>query len=96
MEPPLLTGTILVHWLFNGKSTQKDQCMPNAGKGNWLSRLRMAIEIQVRYTKWYTTTINIVHNYILHGSCADLAQSNVETDLGITMDTRLDFSEYID
>jgi len=36
----------LVGWLFNGTSTQKGQYVLTAGEGNWLSRLRMANEIQ--------------------------------------------------
>jgi len=35
-----------VVWLFNGTSTQKGQFVPTAGKGNRLSRLKMANEIQ--------------------------------------------------
>jgi len=39
-------GWWLIDWCFNGTSTQKGQFVPTAGEGNWLSRLRMANEIQ--------------------------------------------------
>jgi len=36
----------MVGWLLNGMSTQKDQFVLTAGKGNRLSQLRMVNEIQ--------------------------------------------------
>jgi len=44
---PLLSwNKHLVGWLINRTSTQKGQFGPTVGEGNWLSRLRMANEIQ--------------------------------------------------
>jgi len=64
--------------LFNSTSTQKRQFVPNAGEGNWLSRLRIASVIQrilgylalhdndaAQFTVKYSSYINAATGYLI-------------------------------
>jgi len=71
----------LIDWLFNGTSTQKGQFVPTAG-GDYLSRLRMANEIQC--TLPYVTPLqdnNVTQFTVKHSSYMNATTGYLRTYL---------------